>query len=194
MKRLLVLSAATFILAAIANGQPSPASLKSEIKLDKKTTANIKKEERQERNELTKLNGSDVSYQSKEAFNNDFGNLPVSQWERLDNFDKATFTEDGQVMSAFYDSDSKLVGTTQNKTFADLPAKAQKFINEKYKGYTAGDVLFFDDNEQNETDMFLFGSQFDDEDSYFVEISKDNKEIILQVRMNGDVGYFTRLK
>jgi hypothetical protein len=194
MEKLFVLSAATFILAATVNAQTTAASLQSDMKLGKKAGANIKKEKREERKELRQLNGSEASYQSKQQFIRDFGDIPVSQWERLNNFDEATFTKDGHVMSAFYDADAKLVGTTQNKTFADLPAKAQQLINENYKGYTAGEVMFFDDNEFNQTDMILFGRQFDDEDSYFVEMSKDNKKIVLHVRMDGDVSYFTRLR
>lgn len=81
-----------------------------------------------------------------------------------------------------------------NKTLADLPAKAQINIKEYLKGYTAGDVLFYDDDEVNETDMILFGNQFDDKDSYFVELTKGNKKIIVQVAMDGDVSYFTRFR
>ena len=194
MKKLIGLSAVTFILAAVVNAQTAPVSLKSEIKLDKKKEAVIKKEKKEERKEFRNRKGYEVSYQVKEAFIRDFGNIPGTQWERLDNFDEATFTKDGQVMSAFYDSYSKLVGTTTNKTFADLPANAQKFISEKYKGYTEGDVLFFDDNEFNDADMILFGTEFNDADNYFVEMKKDNKKIVLQVEMDGYVTYFARLR
>ena len=194
MKKLFFLSAAAVILAATVNAQITPASLKSEIKVDKKVESNIKKEKKEDRKELRKLKGNEVSYQAKQAFARDFAGVTFMSIERLDNFDEFTFTKDGQTISAFYDWDSKLVGTTQNKTFSDLPAKAQKFINEKYAGYTQGDVLFYDDNEMNETDMVLYGNQFDDEDSYFVELQKDNKKIVLNVNMNGDVEYYTRLR
>ena len=75
--------------------------------------------------------------------------MPVSKWERIENFDKATFTKDGKEISAYYDYDAKLVGTTMHKTFADLPATSQKTINEKYPGYSKVDVVLFDDNEVN---------------------------------------------
>jgi hypothetical protein len=193
MKKVLFLAAA-IALTATMNAQNMPAFLKSEIKLNKEAESALKEVNRVDRKVLRKLKGDEVSYQSKQAFISDFGNIPVSQWERLDNFDEATFTKGGQVMSAFYDYDSKLVGTTQNKTFTDLPAKAQKYIREKYKGYTPADVILFDDNEMNETDMVLFGSQFDDTDSYFVELKKDNKKIVVQVSMGGDVSYYTRMR
>ena len=86
MKKSIGLSAALFFLAAIVNAQSIPASLKSEIKIDKEAKANINKEKKEERKELRKLKGNEVSYQSQQAFIFDFGNIHVN-WERLDNFD-----------------------------------------------------------------------------------------------------------
>jgi hypothetical protein len=97
-------------------------------------------------------------------------------------------------MKAYYDAEAKLVGTTTQKTFADLPVVAQKEINKKYKGYRTGDVIFFDDNEKNETDMIMYHMQFDDADNYFVDMKKDAKEIILKVDMGGSVSFFKQLK
>lgn len=134
-----------------------------------------------------------MSYRAKQAFYSDFGNIPVTEWERTVNYDRATFTKDGQVMKAFYDADAKLVGTISDKTFEDLPANAQKYINEKYKDYSKGSVILFDDNEVNETDMIMYGQQFEDADNYFVEMKKDNKTIILQANMEGDVTFFKQL-
>ena len=193
MKKLLVLSAATFILVAAVHAQTSVA-LKNEIKSNKKLESAIKKENREERKELKKLEGKEVSDQSKQAFHGDFGKIPVSKWKRTANSDEATFIKDGEVMTAYYDAGSKLVGTTSQKTFADIPAAAQKFIDAKYKGYNKGAVVFFDDNEWSETDMILYGNQFADADNYFVELKKDNKDIILQVNMTGNVFFFKKVK
>jgi hypothetical protein len=194
MKKLFFLSAATFILVAAAHAQTNVALVKNEIKSDKKQELAMKKEKREERKELKKLEGKVVSDQSKQAFYRDFGKAPVSKWKRNANFDEATFIKDGEVTTAYYDADSKLVGTTSQKTFADLPAAAQKSINAKYKGYSKAGVVFFDDNEANETDMIMYGTQLDDADNYFVELEKDNKGIILQVDMRGNVTFFKQVK
>jgi hypothetical protein len=194
MKRLLALSAVTFILATAGKAQITPASLKDEIKVDNKVESNIKKEKKDVRKELRKLDGKEVSYQSKQAFYADFGNVPVSKWERTDNYDKADFTKDGQLMTAYYDADTELVGTTSAKTFSDIPASARKYIDKKYPDYIKSDVVFFKDNELNETDMIMFGDQFDDADNYFVELKKDNKAIVLQVTMSGDVSFFKQIQ
>lgn len=96
-------------------------------------------------------------------------------------------------MKAYYDFDSKLVGTTCMKTFADLPAGAQKEIKTRYNGYTIGPVVFFEDNAANETDMMYLGTQFEDADNYFVELSKDNKTVLYQVNSHGELFFFKEL-
>lgn len=193
MKKIIVFSAAILMLSLSAHAQTT-AALHSQIKLDKKVEGMIDKEKKTDRKEIKKLEGTEVSYQAKQAFMADFGKLPAASWSKLNNFDKVTFKKEGKLESAFYDADAKLVGTTQIKTFADLPAKGKASIHKYYKDYTAGNVLFFDDNEMNETDMILFGNQFADKDSYFVELAKGNKKIVVQVAMDGGVTYFARIK
>ena len=153
-----------------------------------------KKEQKAGRIALKKLEGTNVSVMSKDNFAKDFGNLPNVQWKRVNTYDEATFMKDGKEMKAFYDFDSKLVGTTTHVTFADVPAKGQKEIKKQYKDYTVESVVFFDDNEANETDMILYGVQFDDSDNYFVELAKGTNKIILQVNSSGEVFLFKQLK
>ena len=59
-------------------------------------------------------------------------------------------------MTAFYDENGDLVGTTYPKKFTDLPANAQMEIKTKYKDYKIGPVVLYDDNEANDTDMIMF--------------------------------------
>ncbi|MEO8962154.1 MAG: hypothetical protein ABI325_09745 [Ginsengibacter sp.] len=192
MKKLFLLIAISFMVVAAVNAQTTAASLRREIKLDKKE--GNRKGKREERKSLRKLEGSEVSYQSKQAFATDFGNIKPISSQRLDNFDEFTFTtKKGITKSAYYDPDSKLVGTVEDKTFADLPSKAQQVIRDQYKDYTHGDVILFDSNEPNITDMILYGLQFESQDSYFIELKKHGEKIVLQVRMDGEVGFFTQL-
>ena len=194
MKKLLIFSAAGIIIAASVSAQTNLEVLNNDVASLNKNETTTKKEKKEERKEERKLKGQEVTYQSREAFFKDFGDVPVSKMERTLNFDKFTFTKDGQEMTACYDIESNLVGTVSDKAFTDLPANAQKYIQEKYKGYTVGPVIFFDDNELNDTDMILYGTQFDDADNYFVELKKENKNIIVQVKMNGTVAYFSEMK
>lgn len=188
MKKLLLLSM-TLTLIAAAHAQDVAGVKKNEAVL-KHEKKEIKKEEKEKRKELRKLEGKEASDQSKQAFYRDFGNIPVIKWERSLNYDKAVFMNDGREMTAYYDAEAQLVGTTQTKMFTDIPASAQKYIAKKYAGYTPVAVTYFDDNEHNDTDMILYGSQFEDADNYFVEMKKGAEKIVLQVNTSGEVFFF----
>ena len=142
---------------------------------------------------LTDQELKNFNYQTRAAFYADFGYIPITAWEFSDELDKISFLKDGVPCTAYYDLDSKLVGTISNATVADLPAHALDKINKDYPEYTIGDIVFFDDNELNETDMVYYDLRFDDEDKYFVELKDDKKDIVVQVNENGDVSYFTSL-
>jgi hypothetical protein len=190
MKRLSYFSAALVFLFAFGNLQaqePVKKELKSEIKT-------AKKEIKTDRKTLHKLEGTRIPQRTKESFVSDFGNIPDVKWKRASYLDEAVFTKDGKEMKAYYDFFSKLVGTTQQKTFTDLPEKVQKEIKTKYKDYKIGEVVFFDDNEACESDMLLFDTQFEDADNYFVELTKGNMKQIVQVNTKGELFFFKELK
>jgi hypothetical protein len=170
MKKLAILSMMFFLVLTVVQGQPKTRTLK-------------------------KLPGADVSELAKSNFVVDFGNIPNVKWKRDDAYDMAVFTRNGKEMSAFYDFNGKLVGTTRQVSYTDIPAKAREDISKKYKDYIVEAVTFFEDNQANETDMILYGMQFDDADNYFVELAKKGaKRIVLEVSPAGDVSYFTELK
>ena len=185
MKRLAILSM-TFLLA-FAVVQIQAQEPKKEAKKE------AKKEVKNERKALRKLEGNVVSVASKNSFYTDFGDVPDVKWTKAEYLDEARFTKDGKQLTAFYAYDGKLVGTTEVKTFADLPPKGQKAIKDKYKDYSVGPVIFFDDNEFNEMDMLLYGLQFQDEDNYFVEMTKGDKKIMVRVDPIGAIYFFKQL-
>ncbi len=186
MKKLVVLSMTFLFAMSIVLGQTQKA--------DKEKTKETKKEAKAERVALKKLEGADVSTVARNNFSSDFKDAKNVEWKRVDTYDKASFTtKDGKKMSAFYDFDGKLVGTTQFKTFADVPENGQKDIKKNYKDYTIGQVVFYDDNENNDTDMILYGVQFEDQDNYFVELTKGTNKIVVQVNPTGEVFFFKQL-
>ena len=109
------------------------------------------------------------------------------------NMSVIAFVQNGVEYKAYYDIDNKLVGTTTNKLTSDLPATALKSIKKNYPGYTITHVILFDDNDANDSDMLLYGRQFEDADNYFPELQRDGKSIVLQVRTNGQVYFFKNL-
>ena len=190
MKKLIIASFSLLLAAATTQAQTSYTALKTNIKKDKQEQAASKKEKREERKELRKLEGKEVTYQSKEHFEQDFPSAKEVTWKRTDYFDEATFTQDGKNMRAFYDNQSDLVGSSTTMKLEDLPADAQKYIQKKYSDYTVDEVFLFDDNEYNQTDMILYGHQFEDADNYFVGLEKDGKMTVLQVNPGGQVSDF----
>lgn len=135
-----------------------------------------------------------VSNFTKEQFAFDFDHTSNATWRRTSLFDEVQFIQNGKTYTAFYDSHSQLVGTTSVTDFSALPLNAQQDIKKNYKDYSVLSVVNYNDNELNATDIELFGFQTDAADSYFVELRKDNKRILLQVFTSGDVTYFQDMK
>ena len=138
-------------------------------------------------------NYTSPTYQTEQQFEIDFPGATNVTWYTKD-MEEASFTFNGQSIRAFYDNDDKLIGTVTDASYSDLPATAVKQIEKYYKGYTPQRVILFDDNEYNDSPMSLYGSVFDDEDNYFVEMQHAGETIILQVNMRGDVGFFKEMK
>ncbi len=172
MKKLTVLVMMVFLAAAFVQGQA--------VKRGKVT--------------LKKMTGNAVSADVRGRFQEDFGNIPNVKWFRSSYFDEASFVKDGKKTTAFYDPDGQLVGTTTIIKFSDLPAVAQSKIKEEYKDYKVENVIFFDDNEDNSTDMYIYDHQFDSADNYFVEMSSASRKIVLQVDPKGQIYLFAELK
>jgi hypothetical protein len=169
MKKLAFLSVMLLFVLSAVQGQPKPRTLK-------------------------KLPAGNVSEISKNSFIVDFGNIPNVKWKRGETFDEATFKKNGKEMTAYFDIDGKLVGTTNKVTFAEVPANGREKIKTEYKDYKVGPVTFFADNKGNETDMILYGMQFEDADNYFVELTKGTRKIVVQVSPEGNVTFFEELK
>ncbi|MEO6903963.1 MAG: hypothetical protein ABI315_12560 [Bacteroidia bacterium] len=193
MKNSILVTAAVIFFSTAHAQVKTNTSLKNDINVKNKQEVLLKREVRKDRKELRKINSSEASYQAKQQFISDFGDVPA-KWDKASYFDIVSFKKDGGPVQAYYDYDAKLVGTTTDKKITDLPSIAQKFIKDKYNDYRVAQVIEFDDNAANESDMMLFNQQFDDEDSYFVELKKPNDTLVLQIDTEGDVYYFTDIK
>ena len=161
------------------------------INNDPKETREAKKELRKERRaENRKL----VSGFIMDQFARDFPAADNVIFCKTKNFDEVSFTQDGKELTAYYDANSKLVGTTEQLTLAALPENAQKKITEKYAGYSITDVIKFDDNENNDTGMILNGTALGDADNYFAELKNGDKAMVVKIDMTGDVSFSANMK
>ncbi|MCS3795605.1 hypothetical protein [Niastella sp. OAS944] len=150
----------------------------------------VSKEQREE-NRIIRREKSAITpnYITEQHFQTDFPNATNVSWKKA-GFEEASFTLDGKEMKAFYDFDNELIGTTTPVDYNTLPKAARTYIEKHYKGYSPQQVIMFDDNEYNESNMVLYGNPFDDIDTYFIELSNNNKTIVLQSNMEGLVSYF----
>jgi hypothetical protein len=130
----------------------------------------------------------------KTQFYEDFPDATNINFERTKYFDEASFTTGTHQMRAYYDIRNELVGTTEDKQFSDLPANAQREIQKKYSNYKVDEVINYDDNEFNDTDMTMFDTAFDGADNNFVVLRKNSEILIVKVDMAGNVSYFKALK
>jgi len=194
MKKLSIISVLMWLFVVSVRSQDIDLSIRSNIIL--KNTNNISGSSYglNKKSDLTEPELKNFSTQARANFYADFGYIPITNWEVTDQFDKISFMKNDVLYTAYYDSNSELVGTISNATVAALPAHALQDINKKYNGYTVGDVIFYDDNESNQTDMMYYGQQFNDEDKYFVELQNDKEKIVVQVNPVGDVSFFRTLK
>ncbi|SDH65298.1 hypothetical protein [Chitinophaga filiformis] len=152
------------------------------------------KKTKAERKEIRKENNAEVSVFTKNQFYEDFPGATNIRFEKTNYFDEVAFTSGQKDMRAYYDVRSNLVGTTETKTFGDLPENAQHTIQKKYGDFNVERVFLYDDNEANETDMTLFDMAFDDADNYFVEMRKNSEVMIVKVDMAGNVSFFKSIK
>lgn len=197
MKKLIASALIAFLATATIQSYAQNVARAEKKELRKENELPAKTARKTARKALRKLEGTEVSQLSKDAFYADFGKAGNVNWVRKTQLDEATFTNKGTKTTAYYDYTHKLVGTTVDKKYSDLPAAARKEIEKQYKdkGYVIGAVTMFDDNEANDSDMILYGSQFEGADHYFVEVSKAGKQSILMVNPNsGEVSYFQEMR
>jgi homoserine acetyltransferase len=185
MKKIFITASMALLTGITTFAAPTPGD---------KITRKAHQEERRELR-LQRKAGSMTAptYLTSIQFGMDFPDAKNVSWTR-DQFEKASFINaEGKQIDAFYDYNSQLIGTTAFVDYAQLPAAAHKQIDKTFKGYTVGPVLLYDDNEDNQTDMVLFTTPFEDRDNYFAELTKGDKKIVVQITMAGDVYFFKSL-
>lgn len=123
------------------------------------------------------------------SFEENFPGVTNVVWQPDNIYMKAVFVKDNASENAYFTYDGDLMGTTKSVAFTDLPATAQKHIQEKYKDYQVDETILFNDNDaENESEIF---SVPDNEINYLVSLKKDNKILVLKVTTDGQTAYYT---
>ena len=123
----------------------------------------------------------------------DFPKAKNVSWMSTDGYTEADYNMGKSQMMAFFDFDNKLMGTAKYVDYNTLPAVALKDIAKHFKGFVAKKVLFYHDNEANDTNLGMF-NQYLDQDAYYALMYRGNKEIVLQILPDGEVAYFDSVK
>jgi hypothetical protein len=121
--------------------------------------------------------GNNISSSVKKRFQQDFGSFAVVKWEKSGSYAKGTFNRNGSAVSAWYDKDAKLVGTSSARSFSDMPGKAREKINSVYSDYHVVSVQGFDSVRGNKS----IGAP-----NWLVELSDGTAKIIVKVNTSGE--------
>ena len=96
-------------------------------------------------------------------------------------------------MIAYFDINGALVGTTTIKKASELSNTIEKSIKKLYPDATIGQVTYFQDNEENTTDMTLYGIQFESKTQYFIELTQGTNKFVVMSDKEGDISLFKQL-
>jgi hypothetical protein len=157
------------------------------------TSHKITKSQREENRAIKREKAlTEPTYMAEQNFETEFPDATNVTWKKI-GIEEASFTLNGKEMKAFYDYNNELIGTTTPVSYSAIPAIARNYIEKHLSDYTTQSVILYDDNEYNQSDMVLYGNAFADADNYFVELSNNNKRIVLEVNMEGLVTFFKDL-
>lgn len=117
------------------------------------------------------------------AINNlyyEFKNAKNVVWEANDDYSHATFTYDSHTMDVSFNNDGDLIGISKTISFDELPSKSKQTIEKNYADFKKHDIIEFKNSEA--------------ETSFYISMLKDEKKIILQISIDGDVSVFKPLQ
>jgi hypothetical protein len=127
-----------------------------------------------------------VSYTVLNQFSTDFADAKNVVWTVNKNFQKADFINDGVKMTAFYNLQGDFVSLTTDVDAKAIPAKAQKEIDAKYKGYVVNEVIVLQNNTALNSDI--------DETAYFVDLKSDTKEVLVRITPQAHIEFYKEVK
>ena len=106
-----------------------------------------------------------VNYKVENAFNTEFNRAKEVSWQKTDNFYRASFKMNDEVMTAYFTPDGELMGVIRNLLSTQLPINLQTSLKKEYDGYWITE---------------LFECAKSDSDSYFVTLHNADQVVTLQ--------------
>ena len=106
-----------------------------------------------------------VNYQVENAFKKEFSQAKEVNWQKTDNYYKAAFKMNNEIMTAFFTPEGEFLGVVRNILSSQLPINLQTSLRSGYENYWI-------------TDLFEFARP--DANGYFVTVEDADHVITLQ--------------
>jgi hypothetical protein len=106
-----------------------------------------------------------VSQEARDAFKKDFATATNIKWEQKDKFMKASFSFDGQMLTAYYFSNGNLQAVVRNITSDQLPINLMTSLRKDYTGFWISDLFELSD---------------DGGTTYYVTLENSDRKIVLR--------------
>jgi len=90
---------------------------------------------------LSSFANDEVSPRAIKSFNSSFKNATEVKWTITDDYFKADFALNGQYVSAYYDTEGKMMALTRNISSLQLPIALQAELKKSYDAYWISDVV-----------------------------------------------------
>ena len=121
-----------------------------------------------------------VNARVKNAFLNDFTTASNVSWELLKDFYFATFTLDNIEVSAAYNEQGELVGTSRTIERSLLPILVTRALDKKYEGYTIS---------KKAIEMAFEGTT-----RYYISVSNEKQTLKLKCSADGIIEVERKIK
>jgi hypothetical protein len=120
-----------------------------------------------------------VNEKVQAAFKQEFVQAKEVSWNRTENYFKAVFKMNENILTAYYTEDGELMGVIRNLLSTELPINLQTSLKKEYSGYWI-------------TDLFEFAKQ--DTSGYYITIENAGQVITLQSNDNFTWSTFRKVK
>lgn len=115
----------------------------------------------------------------QQSFQNTFSGATDVEWTISENLYKASFTYNGQVVTAYYGTDGTQLALTKNISSDQLPISLQADLRKHYDGYWVSNL--FEMNDANGV-------------SYYITLETGESKLVLKSQSSFSWGVFQKTK
>ena len=124
--------------------------------------------------------GNDASNKYASHLKNTFANAQFISWKTTDKYVEASFSQNGELVSAFYNLEGDFIGTKKNVAQETLPMKVKGALQNMYGNYTVTELAEFVDA--------------DNDWNYFAAVHNAKESRIIKINPYGDITTMKRTK